>query len=467
MDCIANRYSYVQRYGYVLSDSYKKTERNELHVSPSSNLFAAINAYFTGVSNQKLTCCNISMDREDDLRVLGDPSGQQDADYWNEWFQIVCGGDDRSFEWYTAPSEVARLLKSFNCSQGKNPRMIHPGSGNSLVPVKLRDTFFFPHQHFVVDIADAALKQMKRVHNKYCDGGNEIKYLHCNVLDPPLPLDADSFDVWVDKGLVDALFKDCESSSASQCQTLFDEAHRLLKPCCGVLLVITMAEEHSLSLILRNWTRQLNNSVAMWQSDLNVYELEPVSGDMRPFGIVMKMATPSDAIEKGITTLTWHHFNGSTKQFALENVFDTVKSLCEESRREFHCKRNRVNENDMLLTIEMKPWDTDVDLYAVGQLITGLEWTVKGGRVILPIWQQFDDSDGVKTSIRVVPVAYGICKLVLKCLIGSDDLEDFTETLREWDGGGVAQDGFQSVDIDWGKTFRVCDLSSMAIIGKI
>jgi translation elongation factor EF-1beta len=408
------------------------------------------------------------MSTEEKLRVLGDPSGKQDSKYWNEWFQVVCGDDHRSFEWYTDPSEVARVLRSCNCADVENPRMIHPGSGNSLTPVKLRDDYSFPHKHVVVDIANVALEEMKQVHDKLSNIENtsSIEYLLGNVLNPPLPLDDNSFDVWVDKGLLDALFKDFETSSISQCNTLFEEAHRLLRPGFGLLLVVTMAEDHSLLLILDNWGRLLKEGTAGWTPHLTVHELEPVSGDMRPFGFTMtKALSDVDAKESDKAYLMWHPIIGAMEQLELgDDAFDIVKIRCEQSRQEFRSKLCKSDENMMLATIEIKPWDAEVDLNAVGQLVTGADWVLAEGRPICPKWQPFDENGREK--IKIVPVGYGISKLVLKCVIDSDDLDNFTEALREWDGGGIAEDGVQSVDVDWDKTFRIVDLPSIASVNR-
>jgi translation elongation factor EF-1beta len=404
------------------------------------------------------------MSTEEKLRELGDPSGKQDANYWNEWFQVMCGDDHRSFEWYTIPSEVARVLESCKYPSGENSRMIHPGSGNSMVPVKLRDSFLFPHQHVVVDIADVALQQMKEVHDKDSCGENEISYIHGNVLDPPLPLDKDTFDVWVDKGLIDALFNDLDSSNTAQCQTLFDEAHRLLKPTIGVLLVVTMAEDHSLSLILHNWYRLIKGSMNLaWQPDMHIHEMEPTSGDMRPFGIMLTKASPSFRTETSELSIIWHYFDGSTRRhLVVGEAFDTAKVFCEESRQRFRIKVKKCNENKVLATIEVKPWDADVELYEVGQLIIGMDWMLPEGRHIRPNWQEYDNQTGGKAFIKIVPVGYGISKLILKCVIDSDDLDDFTQCLRDWDGGGIADQGIQSVDVNWEQTFRIVDMSSLA-----
>jgi translation elongation factor EF-1beta len=343
--------------------------------------------------------------------------------------------------------------------------MIHPGSGNSLTPVKLRDEHSFPHKHVVVDISDVALEEMKQVHDKRSNTENatSIEYILGNVLDPPLPLDDDSFDVWVDKGLLDALFKDSETLSTSQCNTLFEEAHRLLRPGFGLLLVVTMAEDHSLSLLLDNWGRLLQDGTACWTPQLRVHELEPASGDMRPFGFTMTKASSDVDASKQVdkACLMWHPIIGAVEQLELgDDALNTVKSRCEQSRQEFRSKLCKSDETMMLATIEIKPWDAEADLNAIGQLVTKSNWFLAEGRHICPKWQPFHENGREK--IKIVPVGYGISKLVLKCVISSDDLDDFAEVLREWDGGGIAEGGVQSVDVDWDQTFQIVDLPSIA-----
>jgi hypothetical protein len=198
--------------------------------------------------------------------------------------------------------------------------MIHPGSGNSLVPVKLRNEFGFAHRHLVVDISGVALTEMRKVHDLNSSTANEIEYLLGNVLEPPLPLDDSSFDVWVDKGLVDALFKDSNEVCSGQSQNLFAEAFRLLQSDDGLLVVVTMAETHSLQLILNGFWTELKMNLA----SLHVSELEPVSGDMRPFGFVLHRKKCSNHP----FLISWHLSDNQVEEFRIQE--QTLECLVKE-----------------------------------------------------------------------------------------------------------------------------------------
>ena len=383
---------------------------------------------------------------EERLKELGDPSGKQTSEYWDEWFNVVCGEDHRPFEWYCGVEEVVRVLRHHVTSS--TGRMIHPGSGNSLVPVKLRNDFGFPHDHVVVDISSVALEEMRKVHDLNSSTGNEIEYLLGNVLEPPLPLEDNSFDVWVDKGLVDALFKDSNELYSSQSQTLFSEAYRLVRPDDGVLVVVTMAEKHSLQLILGSFWSEL----ATQSASLHVWELEPVSGDMRPFGFVLhRQKTANEEL-----ILRWHLSGNQVEEVkvhseTLECLLDEVSGRCDASRTRF--KEGRCIQLDKTLaTIEIKPYDAETDMEKLKEIIVNTKWTTPSNdgeeeRFIDPVWRTNDS--------KVVPIGYGVSKIVIQCVVNTDDVDDLVEAIIEWEGTPSFEDGVQSVDVDWGQTNRI------------
>ena len=409
---------------------------------------------------------------EEKLKELGDPSGKQSSEYWDEWFTVVCGDNHqhRLFEWYCNVDEVARLLChhvqivkqtppiSINAGGGHG-RMIHPGSGNSLVPVKLRNDFGFPHQHVVVDISKVALEEMRRVHDQNeVSPDNKIDYILGDVLEPPLPLEDGVFDIWLDKGLVDALFHDSSDLCRSQSQTLFSEAYRLLRPFSGILVIITMAEEHSLQHILSGFWREL----ALQSASLHIWELEPVSGDMLPFGFVLQRTTTTT--ESDSLILTWHRQGGQVEMMkvpenTMESLFHEVSRQCGASRVRFQELRERQNDKT-LATIEIKPWDSATDLEVLIDVIVGTRWSApltdsQEERSIDPEWRPHD--------YKVVPIGYGISKLVLQCTVNSDDLDVLVEAISEWEGPPPFEDGVQSVDIDWQETVRIAAFPQIAI----
>lgn len=401
----------------------------------------------------------VALQMEEKLKELGDPSGKQSSEYWDEWFNVVCAESHRPFEWYCDVDEVARLLcYHLPPSMSSGGRMIHPGSGNSRVPVRLRNDFGFPHKHVVVDISSVALEEMRSVHDQNVSAAdNEIEYLLGDVLEPPLPLEGGMFDVWLDKGLVDALFNDSSDDCRAQSDTLFSEAFRLLRSATGMILIVTMAEEHSLKLILNGFWRELQSRSA----SLHVWDLEPVSGDMLPFGLVLQRTTRGN--EELI--LSWHHKDNQVEEVkvhtrTIECLLQEVSSRCETSRADF--KELRKQQNDKTLaTIEIKPWDSATDLEVLKDAIVGTRWTVPSTgsqgdqRAIDPDWRTHD--------YKVVPIGYGISKLVLQCTVNSDDLDVLVDAIREWEGIPSIEDGVQSVDIDWNKSVRIAAFPGIAI----
>jgi translation elongation factor EF-1beta len=395
---------------------------------------------------------------EERLKELGDPSGKQTSEFWNEWFQVVCGEDHRPFEWYCGVDEVIRVLRGTTTSNqtDKVHRMIHPGSGNSLVPVKLRDDAEFPHEHTVVDIADVALQEMKTIHDQHSRSKdekiNEIEYLLGNVLEPPLPLEDSSFDVWVDKGLVDALFKDSSEPYCTQSQALFSEAYRLLHDDDNsALVVVTMAEKHSTKLILDSFWAELGTNLA----SLHIWELEPVSGDMRPFAFVSQRHGTTE--EETPSPIHWHKSDGEVEEFTisvhtLEKLLEEVGSRCDESRAQFRQGMKQSQADTSLATLEIKPYDAETDMEKLKESVVATRWTTGDGQEIKADWCES----------KIVPIGYGVSKLVLKCIVETDDLDDLADAICDWEGDAFIEDGVQSVDIDWSQTHMIAKLPDIA-----
>lgn len=397
---------------------------------------------------------------EERLKELGDPSGKQTSEFWNEWFQVVCGEDHRPFEWYCGVDEVVRVLQGAIAPSSGDyvPRMIHPGSGNSLVPVKLRDAFGFPHQHTVVDIANVALEEMKMIHDQNSlskDGSNAIEYLVGNVLEPPLPLEDNSFDVWIDKGLVDALFKDASEPYNTQSRTLFSEAYRLLRNDRSILAVVTMAEKHSMHLILDSYWIELGTKSA----SLDIWELEPVSGDMRPFAFVLHRKK----MEEKHSLFRWRTSDGGVEDVkmadtTLEALLEEVDSRCDDSRARFRLGLKEQTQDRSLATLEIKPYDAETDMEKLKDIVFAMNWKAAGSdgqeRSIKPDWRTNES--------KIVPIGYGVSKLVLQCIVNTDDLDDLVEAIIEWEGDDVIEDGAQSVDVDWSQTNMIATLPDMA-----
>jgi translation elongation factor EF-1beta len=398
---------------------------------------------------------------EDRLKALGDPSGKQTSDYWDEWFKIVCGDNHRHFEWYCEVEEVVRMLKFHMEGKSKSQDgggIIHPGSGNSLVPVRLRDDFGFQNPQVVVDISSFAIEEMKRYHD--LNAVNEetgTRYLLGNVLEPPLSLEDSSFDAWIDKGLIDALFHDSLENSSSQSERLFTEAYRLLNPDGGILMIITMAEEHSLQLILKSFWLQISSSAA----SLHIWELEPTSGNMLPFGFVLQR---TQVVQDEAITLRWHSLreNQSEEFFiphrTFQSLYESVLIHCDQSRRLFK-PRSVCSSDRTMATIDIKPVDADVDLEVLKQEIMRYQWEATShdneARPLNVIW--------LEQKCRIVPIGFGVSKLVLVCIVDSVDLDNLIDQISEYNNNPFFHDSIQSVDVDWDCTCKVVDTHQLKL----
>lgn len=498
---------------------------------------------------EQLSLSSSSVAKE--LHLLGDPSGRQDGSYWDGWFDAVCRRQDhRSFEWYCSSDEVLRVvthhLLSFvtpsadDCDrqqqqQQQHYTMIHPGSGTSLVPVKLREAF--PgSQHVVVDISSVAIDEMRGIHEQQHhadDSGAQvlllrpIEYVVTDLLKngalleasgddgdddddngqvTPVvePFQASTFDCWIDKGFVDAIFsKEKKQENREKSARLFQEACRILKPATGFALVVSLAEDHSLQILIENWLsnddcNDNDDTGYYWQPTLHAWELEPISGDLPPFAFVLTKniagtttngeacgrigsdcdssnSTDGESNSRSLR-LVWHHRRmmdtaGHSEERALgkDAALMEIQECIAASRRRFSEARanqaaKTTSVRTVMATLEVKPCDDQVDLVALGETLRSEEWIVADAaderRKLRPQWRPFSDGDHSEP-FRIAPIGFGISKLVLKCVIPSDDLDDLVALIEEWN-----DDLIQSVDVDWQNTVPLGDISDLLQHGK-
>jgi len=498
------------------------------------------------------------------LRALGDPSGQKTSEYWNAWFGAV----SRQFEWYTGVEEIEKVMK-FHFHSSSNTsldqieddvennlneqpyKFIHAGSGNSLLPVHLCDVAFPASSNTVFDISDTALKEMQELHDSSAPSKSRaipIQYHVGDVLKSHLPFDCSSFHAWIDKGLLDALFSGKEKNSNVEssalynktfgirtddmlkCHQMFCEAHRILinedtfqhnneshateKKQSSLMLVVSMAEEHSLYLILSNWVqccvkpqRDLNHVCneheIPWNSTLHIHELVPTSGSMMPFGFVLKKSTSQDKTSHGNLSLfekDWmvelHDLNGNHHSIPLVSsldqshhgyesdeisflslIIESVENIIQKSRTRFHKQLEEKESKDnqqaisttlpnkntrmVLSTLEIKPADDTIDLQKIHDRITSKSWDLKSLK-----WYAQDEnktvlgqgdthSGGIKLKFgNIVPIGFGIQKLLMYCIIDADDLECLCDSILQQESEGDEYN-VQSIDVDWLNTVTV------------
>jgi translation elongation factor EF-1beta len=399
----------------------------------------------------------------------------------DEWFNIVCREDHRSFEWYCGLEEVTKVLRQHmyeaSKSEGSNPlQMIHPGSGTSLLPLELRK-HFLGSRHVVLDVSEVALDEMRQVHDKHLSDisgdsieTSDIEYQITDVLNPPLGFKDASFDVWIDKGFIDAVFaKETHEDNRVQARKLFDEAHRLLSSRSSILFVVTLAEDHSLQLILDNWTTDDHR----WSNRIHIWELQPLSGEMLPFAVVLCKDEFSNREDK---TLVWHNLDALEEVIRFDDnnsktIFENIKIRIEDARHNFArtiaAQSESLKLHQLMATIEVKPFDAEVNMAELGSTIMAAEWRscTDPLRVIGIVWRPFDtEGEEEAKFVDVVPIGYGIFKARLRCIIDSQNLDDLVDAIGEWEGDDKFE-GVQSVDIDWTETVAVSN--AMDIFSKM
>eukprot|EP00978_Attheya_sp_CCMP212_P017982 scaffold48654_cov51-Attheya_sp.AAC.4 len=424
------------------------------------------------------------------LRLLGDPSGQQSAEYWNEWFDAVCyadvevkdvngDGERQSFEWYCDGHEISRVIERLKetllerTDDEHIKKVIHPGSGNSFVPLVLAE-YFQPatSKHVVVDISDVALEKVQAFHVSEMESNDfhaELEYAVANILQPPLPYPSGSFDIWLDKGLLDALFSGKDPVQDSiQSKTMFGEANRIL---CdgGMALIISLGESHSLKLVVENWKEDKT-----WSKELEIFELVPTSGEMLPFAFVLRKSADAscssgDNAINSTREIVLHKLN-STSNFqmeysrSLDSMVEEIDTILDVSREAFKTAGDRGLRKSkeasfkrlVLAKIEVKPSHDEVDLVTLTERITSNTWTL-ADKTFSPKWQQAKPLDPSQLLYgKIVPIGYGICKIILDCIIDSEELDGLCDSIIELLGEDN-EDCVQSVDVDWKNVFPIGD----------
>jgi translation elongation factor EF-1beta len=428
---------------------------------------------------------------EAQLQALGDPSGRQDATYWDAWFDVVhTHNAHQAFEWYTSCNEVLRVLRYHvdvsssrqDASSGAPRRMLHPGAGTSLLPLHLA-AHFPQQQQVVVDISAAAIHEMKVYHDNapasagdhhHNNNNNGVAYAVADLLQPPLPYDDGSFDGWIDKGFVDAIFaKDTPAENRRQAGLLFAEAHRVLTAPHGIMLMVSLAEAHSLDLILDHWLHAAadEDDAPGWSVDLHVWELVPVSGTMRPFGLVLTkgeaagMATARGALpaDDDAATLWFHTTDGRVEELTRppDLIAPAVAARLGTSRDMFQkaaLSTAAPPTRELLATLDVKPMDDETDLALLASRIQSMSLDVDSGddgiRRLRVQW--VPAAEETAAMFQRVPIGFGLSKIVVRCRVAEDDLDHVVALVQDRNDELV-----QSVDVNWDATFPIAALQDI------
>jgi translation elongation factor EF-1beta len=163
--------------------------------------------------------------------------------------------------------------------------------------------------------------------------------------------------------------------------------------------------------------------------------------------------------------LVWHNLDSLEEVIRFDDnskmIFDDIKIRIEDARHNFAraiaSKSESLKLHQLMATIEVKPFDSEVDVAELGSTIMAAEWRscTDPSRVIRLVWRPFDSEGEAEANfVDVVPIGYGISKARLRCIIDSQDLDDLVDAIDEWEGDDKFE-GVQSVDIDWSDTVAV------------
>jgi len=147
----------------------------------------------------------------------------------------------------------------------------------------------------------------------------------------------------------------------------------------------------------------------------------------------MRKASGTDDESADSSTILFHSLHDSTSFIELGS--DDVEEAYEKMRAKLKCSREAfkqasaaasvdkpsVRSHLLLVTLEIKPYDTNEELQALGEAITSTAWhSVSYGessllRRIQLKWQPWKDAYGVsEDTIGVVTIGYCISKLLLQ-----------------------------------------------------
>ncbi len=298
------------------------------------------------------------------------------------------------------------------------------------------------------------------------------------MLQPPLPYSDYLFDVWVDKGLLDALFcggggggGDNDCHEVEQCSALFQEAHRVLKP-NGLCIIISLAQDHTLNLLLHAsgfFTDEEGRPSSEWLRPMEIHEIKPLSdaSSLRPFALIFRSRSPSsqqqplssssNTIDDLTPIIAFFDENGIVQDSISQQNFcwEAVHKLVQSSQQRYvdqwklknHDSLNNTSEcyykndnhheiNYVLSTICIKPWDVETNLHELKERIKGNE--------------EYDRFDLTWKAEEIKGIGFGIFSLQMSLVIPQENLEELCECIASQE-----EDLIQSVDVDWQSTCRV------------
>lgn len=392
------------------------------------------------------------------LQNLGDPAGHSSAEYWDKFFTTVT--NSTAFEWYCDLVDFISVFHSITAPLHlpiSSLFLLHGGTGNSDLIFEL----FTQHnvsKSIAIDISSVAIEEMKQKSSQFSSENPKFlgEFLQADVLQPLLNIHQTNslFDGYVDKGLFDAMMSKFDEECKEKTSALFTSAASVLKPTTGFYLAISLAEEHVVRLLVDYLQ---NDSGESWKS-LDVFELDPFftsgkKGKLRPFCFVVHRGVGG---EEGVTFNFNNFINGQYATTKGEFSFESVNNAVNDSRDSYaeagynnsnnNSNNNNINNNKdtnnstntpdasmCCATLHIKPFEP------------GFNWEQFATKLKS---EYFTEEDGLTSNYEfkdyeIVPVGYGVCKLVITIVTSFEDLDLVVELI-----GDKEDDDISSVDVE-------------------
>ncbi|GBE89613.1 S-adenosyl-L-methionine-dependent methyltransferase [Sparassis latifolia] len=160
-------------------------------------------------------------------------------EYWDQRYSQE--SDDASFDWFKSYDDVADIMRSI--IPNKDARILMLGCGNSKLSEEMYDDGY---KNIVnTDYSGILIEKMRQRHEQ---ARPEMEWHEMDIRD--IVFDADSFDVAIDKGTMDAMMTtkgdvwDPPQEVIDNCSREVNEVLRVLRKSGGVFIYITFGQPH-------------------------------------------------------------------------------------------------------------------------------------------------------------------------------------------------------------------------------
>ncbi|KAH7233074.1 S-adenosyl-L-methionine-dependent methyltransferase [Fusarium tricinctum] len=172
------------------------------------------------------------------------------SEYWDSRY-VTSKSDEPTHEWFRSfehllPFLSKNLLEQPGRTAKDEPKILHLGSGDSVVPAELAERGY--GKQLCVDFSPVVVDMMTERHKDIAG----IEWGRVDVRDMP-SIDTGSIDVAFDKGTLDAMIYGSPWSPPDEVREntskYLKEVHRVLKA-DGIFLYITFRQPHFMKLLL-------------------------------------------------------------------------------------------------------------------------------------------------------------------------------------------------------------------------